>query len=705
MKTILILAILSICQIHSLYTQVPDKKTLDSLDNLVNVSHTADTTKLLALTKLYYYSAQKNAPSAFNYFNQIVELLSSSDEQFTDKTIMFLLSTVGEFADTDQLNRLYSTLSDKLPDTQSKVKLSNILAYKYSVEGIHDKAIVLVQKSIEQAENLKDKKTLVEAYLYAAFIHRNSVSQRATTIENYARAFDYFKKSLQYADTTNSDGYYATIIREIGNLYLSGLILDSALYYQKLAVEIGERNPNPNLIYTYHDIAYTYSVTGQNNIAKNYLTKAIVLAVEQGDDWALSNVYQMTSRVYLSENNTDSAIYFADAAFEIANKLNMKPLFQACYTIYNDIYYTTGDYKKAYEALAKANAYKDSIFGEESNKQIALLNIKFETTKKDKELIQNQARIKRQQFLIFSFIIGFSILIIFVVWLFRLYKRLHAVNSQLNVQNHQITEQNEAITKQRDLISGQNTQIMASIVYAQRIQKALLPSEKLFDKLFQEHLVVYQPRSIVSGDFYWIRQINNSILIAVADCTGHGVPGAFVSMLGISMLNDIARRHEVSLPNQALDVLRDEIKNALKQTGKESEQKDGMDIALCVIDTQTLKMNYAGAYNSVIIVRESELTELNADKQPIGIYLKERPFSCQEYQLQKGDMLYLYSDGYVDQFNNEAVKFKKKQFKELLLEIAKENAADQKRALNQSITQWKGEAQQTDDITVVGIRI
>lgn len=284
----------------------------------------------------------------------------------------------------------------------------------------------------------------------------------------------------------------------------------------------------------------------------------------------------------------------------------------------------------------------------------------------------------------------------------------------------EIENSRQEVEKQRDIAYKQKQEILDSIRYAQKIQEAVLPSNEYTEDLLHEHFIMYEPRDIVSGDFYWMKKLNNFITVVAADCTGHGVPGAFMSMLGSSFLNEIVTRRSLDNAGQILNRLRSKVKKSLHQEGKSGEQKDGMDIALIIIDIETLELQYAGAYNPLYIIRKNksqdnnedentpdyELIQLKADRQPIGIHILEKEFTNHSFQLQKDDCLYSFSDGYVDQFGGETgEKFKAKRFKELLLSVQGKSMDEQKRILEQNFIKWKRDIAQIDDVLVMGIKI
>ncbi len=272
---------------------------------------------------------------------------------------------------------------------------------------------------------------------------------------------------------------------------------------------------------------------------------------------------------------------------------------------------------------------------------------------------------------------------------------LQEAKNQLEINHHELEKS--------------HMQINSSVNYASRIQNAVLPIPETLNKLLPQHFIVYQPRSVVSGDFYWVNQISNKIIVTAVDCTGHGVPGALVSMLGMSFLNEIVPRLDAQSQLNAANILnnlRDKVKATLKQSDKIREQKEGMELALCIIDPANKKLQYAGAYNPLFLIRDNQLIETKGDRMPIGIYRKEKPFTSHDIDYQNEDMIYLASDGYIDQDSEEKDgSFSKKRFRELLVEINKKSMSNQREILISRLEEWKGNLPQRDDILVLGIRL
>ncbi len=267
------------------------------------------------------------------------------------------------------------------------------------------------------------------------------------------------------------------------------------------------------------------------------------------------------------------------------------------------------------------------------------------------------------------------------------------------------------------LVSEKSKEINDSINYAERIQRAVLPTQETISSLLPNNFILFKPRDVVSGDYYWITKFQNKTVVVVADCTGHGVPGAFMSMLGISLLNKLfADKDEISAA-KILNMLRDDVKKSLKQdesnyTNSENREnmqlvKDGMDMAIMIFDFDNQSMQFAGAYNPFYLVRNNELLHFKGDRMPVGIHIQEKDsFTNQDIDIQKGDIIYAFSDGYVDQMDVTGTKkFLTKNFKNLLLEINHLPMAEQKETLNTKIEEWKGDHAQIDDILVMGIKV
>jgi len=276
----------------------------------------------------------------------------------------------------------------------------------------------------------------------------------------------------------------------------------------------------------------------------------------------------------------------------------------------------------------------------------------------------------------------------------------------LEKANKEIQAQRDLATGQRDQIAAQKKEITDSIHYAERIQRSILPSSAKVKSRVADYFVLFKPRDIVSGDFFWSTEVGPNTILVAADCTGHGVPGAFMSMLGISFLNEIVNKNHILNADEILNQLRNHVIEALKQKGKEGEAKDGMDIALCVINEETGTLQFAGANNPLYFIRDNELESIRGDKMPVAIHLKMPPFTLHEIKIKKGDIFYIFSDGFADQFGGDAgKKFKYKPFRELLLSSHQKPMEEQEQILEKTFTDWKRDYEQIDDVVIMGFRI
>ncbi|MBI5219924.1 MAG: DUF4154 domain-containing protein [Bacteroidia bacterium] len=381
-----------------------------------------------------------------------------------------------------------------------------------------------------------------------------------------------------------------------------------------------------------------------------------------------------------------------------------------------------------------------------------------ERSKKQKDEISKQQReiaeqntilsksfeqIKKQQLALLFFIIVVVLILGLVFFIYRSYKtkkranlllqikndeisrqkeeieaqrdRLSELNEELLQQKEEITSQRDEIEKQRDEITLKNTEITSSIYYAHQIQQIVLPGNALMSSFFSDYFIFYKPKDIVSGDFYWSARVGEKILFAVADCTGHGVPGAIMSMLGIAFLQDIINKKEITCASVILDELRDKIIASLQQKGVAGENQDGMDIALCVWDQKQNEIQFAGANNPVYIVETGEspvstIRELRPDKMPAAIHLHMRPFTNHSIKIEKGNIVYLFSDGFADQFGGpRGKKYFIKNFCKLISDNSSKPLAEQKAVFENALHSWMNDYgvryEQTDDITIMGIKL
>lgn len=544
---------------------------------------------------------------------------------------------------------------------------------------------------------------------------------------NYRKALEYYNNALNiFKDTDNKNGI-ANCMMAIANVYTRIAYSEYTVKYKEnwedsilhipakeiekefarskdrysQALEIARAiGDTQNEMVVLVNLAQIAVYERQYNRATDYNLKALKTSQSLGLTYQVAVAYNGLGDVNYRKGNFPEAIENYGKGLRLALQSGHRELTRSIYQRLSQVYEKSGNAQEALKYHKLFVVVKDSIFSDESQKTLSLMQTRFETAKKEQAIkqlntetaLQNSV-IQRQKLMILTFVVGFLIIMVFVILLFKLYRKIKWNNKLLNEKNV--------------LISHQKQEITDSIRYASRIQTSVLPPLERFSKLLPNSFVLFLPRDIVSGDFYWITAIENRVIVVAADCTGHGVPGAFMSMLGVSFLDEIVSKESIFAPNCILDKLREHIKRTLSQTGKKDEQKDGMDIALCVIDTDARKVDYSGAYNPLYLVRDGELQEFKANKMPIGIHITDNePFTCTSVDYIPGDMFFIFSDGYADQFGGkDGKKFMSKPFKRLLTDVATLPAEEQRQRIFDAHKEWKGDHDQVDDILVIGFRL
>lgn len=574
--------------------------------------------------------------------------------------------------------------------------------------------------------------------------------------EQVQQQIEQYKQLISNSETSGDKTASAKYITKLGYLYWQIDAPSEAIkYFQKsiqLNIELGNKNAehvlysNLGLIYTAQEeydkaissfeksLDINKQMGNKEDMASDYLN--IALALEQQGYYAEAiNKASLALQKGLEINNLDIAKSCYGVLGECNEKLGHTKEASANYEKYNAL--TKQLQKKQMEAMAtKTKAAEEQVhtkekqlkntldtLGEvlEQNREMQLQN---ELLNKDNQLkAEQQARLKEQQARLEAtvkarrnqiFALGMFLALIVCVlgliyWQFREKKK---ANNLLREQKEEIERQKNETEVQRDIANRQTQKITDSIQYARRIQRAVLPPGDSFTSSFKDFFILYKPRDIVSGDFYWMTKKDDILILAVADCTGHGVPGAFMSMLGIAYLNEIVNKIAINKhistlnADDILNQLREMVISSLHQTGAVEEPKDGMDIALCIIDFEHKKLQFAGANNPLYLVRKGKLIQYDADKMPVSYHQKRNvPFTRHDVHLQPDDRLYLFSDGYVDQFGGDkGLKLLAKKFKELILQVHQRPMPEQEKFLEKAIKDWRGERPQLDDILVIGLR-
>lgn len=580
-----------------------------------------------------------------------------------------------------------------------KAKSLTVLAGYYHNRGIGDSAYVYYQQVQDYVSSREDSACLSIAYNNMAVIQMNS--------GNYSSCLELMLKSADVDQNLNDLSGATMSYMNVGAIYLILDSLDYAEKYlliaEKLAIQIDDKQQLSGI---YSNLGYLGLSIKDYEYARKYNQKSIEIAKLLGDDVALSTGYRNLAEVYVKKGMYLIAIEYDILGLEHAIKSNNPEKLKNSYFSLALSYEAIGDYKRAYENYKLSSNWEDTLVMLTNRENLLEVQEKYnsEKTEKENEILLQESQIKdleleknneellKSRIIIWSSIFG---LVLLVILAFTLYNR-----------NRIKQLANQALQDANDIINEKNKDITASIEYASKIQEALLPTREN-NHLFNDSFILLQPKDIVSGDFYWYARVDNIKIIAAVDCTGHGVPGAFMSMIGNTFLHEIVNEKRITEPGKILDELRKRVIRALSQEGEEGGRRDGMDMALCAIDEDAMTLEFAGANNPVYIAKNGEITEIKGDKQPVG-YMPEKmdPFTNHSVKIAKGDAVYIFSDGYADQFGGpKGKKFMYKRFKELILSIQQLPMESQLKSLDNTIIEWMGELEQLDDICVMGIRV
>ena len=564
-------------------------------------------------------------------------------------------------------------------------------------------------QALDIAEKNGKKSTVAGVYGDLSGLYRQYM-------KNYPKAIDYAQKALQIQKELNIQISVATSLVSIGNIYYDLDSTAKALTYFTRALRIVDSINKPEHLNMQADIENNigsgYTDLKKYDSAISYYNRALVIYDRKKDTDGMAMTYGNIGNVKNMQGNPEEGVKDAEASLQLARKMKNKDndVIAAAYSFLAEGYSDLGDYKKAYEYQTALVNFKDTVFSQNSSKQINEMQVKYDTDKKEKENQILELNNKKQKIISYAITVGLLLVIGLAFFIYRGYRDKHKAN--------------EALAEKNKIIEEKNKDILDSINYAKRIQQALLTSNEYMKEAMGEHFVLYKPRDVVSGDFYWCHNNRDKVIFAVADCTGHGVPGAFMSMIGISLLNEIIVENKITDAADILDSLRGTLLKTLQQKSQNTITRDGMDIALCVWDKAKDEIQYAGANNSMYLSRKrgsdvmaegtklkihnEHLYEVLPDKQPIGFMEEkmDKPFTSFKIKVEKGDVIYIGSDGYQDQFGGESnKKFTKKKYRELLASFNGSPLQGQREHLDTTLENWKNHNLQTDDICVVGVRI
>lgn len=654
----------------------------------------------------------------------------------------------------------------------SRLKVLNKLTWKLR-NSDPEQALNYALEAIKLGNQVNEPEELMKAYSFSGVVYRNlgiyteafdqyylalelakihnNIEQMGYSYINLAnlylyqeqhdRALENLYQAEPLANKLDDKKMQAYVALNKGRAFMSLGEKDSAIHELSICYNIRQAlNDQEGMAVSTKYIGDVYFIAQNFTKALDYYYKAAAISNPKTDKDLQADIYESKSRAFYHLSMYDSALYNGQRSVIIAKEIGSKLRIKNAYQILSDVHIHKRDFSKAVTYMQLVANYKDSLYNEQVSKKIASIEYSAEQIRKqseidllnrDKEL--NAKELHRQKILTYIALAVILVILVLVMFLFGAMRRIRRINNLLHAQkteisnkNAELNVRNEEIAAQRDNLAnlyeelGNKTedlslkqkQITDSIIYAKRIQNALFPSSDFITAHVQEFFVFNRPRDIVSGDFYWAKIKENYLFLAVADCTGHGVPGAFMSLLSISFLNEIVNKNTIFQDENVLDTdvilnrLRNRIKQALNQTGKTGEAKDGLDIALCRIDLNTMLMQYSGAHNPALIVRNDQQFVLRPDPMPIAIYIREDNFTSQTFQLQEKDALYLFTDGFADQIGGDkGRKYFLKNLKDLFLAMSSEPMSAQQERVESELREWMGPGmKQIDDILVAGFR-
>ncbi len=672
--------------------------------------------------------------SAFFYFDKSLKTFEAIGDKkgvaASYVNIGILRRNVGEIKESgdnyQKALEIYQEIGDDTGIAKTYLNLGNL----FKQQGDMKTALDYYYKSLKFFDNIGDKHSSAQLYQNIGIVY-GELDDSDKAIENFNNALNIFK------ETEDIKGI-AEVNNNLGNNYLDGGEYELAImYFEKSLKLFQEMGYTPMIANLYYNLGDANNKLKNYSKAKEYFDKSFEIYKTIGYAAGMAMCYNGFGEYYYNIGDYKKSSEFLEKAKELSLGADLRTLSDAVEWL-SKSYAKTGKYKEAYENHVLYKKFNDSLFNDNTDKAITALSMQYEFDKKEKireieekkkEALQAEQD-KRDKLIKIALSAGILLMLLIAVILIRNYRRkvkannllraqkeeiehqkieLEQRNEEIQAQRDEIEDKNVLITEQRDIALKQKQEITDSIQYAQRIQEAVLPDKQMFINDISDYFILFKPKDIVSGDFYWMTKVDGKLIVVAADCTGHGVPGAFMSMLGVTFLNEIVNKDRVLQANEILNRLRNKVIDSLHQ--KDRETKDGMDIALAVINPSENELQFAGAYNSMYMIpsnsEPSEIKKIAADRMPIGIHLKmDKEFTNHVIKYNKGDVVFMFSDGYMDQFGGEnGRKLKSKRFQELLLTIHEKPMKEQKKILDDFLTKWKGELEQLDDILVIGLKL
>ncbi|MES2284164.1 MAG: tetratricopeptide repeat protein [Bacteroidota bacterium] len=692
-------------------------RTIDSLLNVLKVLSSpspeirlvkgADTVQINTLNLLSrQYRNMDSIEQAFQYSQQAKDLAEKSGflkgEAIACANIGIIYERKGDYENA-LINHFKALKIRKEIGAKRGIAGSyNSIGVTYVKQGNYQKAMENYLNCLKIIEELGDKKAAGTIYSNVGNIYFNQ--------NNYEKALENYLTSLKIETEIGDKEGEALTYGNIGAAYQKQGKYNEALNSHLKCLQICEEiEDKQGIAVCYNNIGNLFEEQGDYKKALNNQLKSLEISEAISDIQLIAVIYGNIGNIYLKQENFEKALHYNHLALNILKKIGFKAGIKDAYSSLANLYEKKGDYKQAYSYRKLYSDIKDTLLNEQSSKQITEMNTKYDSEKKDKELIKKDAEINKQQaetekqnLQRNAFIIGFVLVLVLAFFIFRGYRQKQSANKLLEGKNI-------LIENQKQLVVEKNNKITESINYAKRIQQAILPSNELIKSFLPESFIFFRPKDIVSGDFYWFAERGNKLIIAVADCTGHGVPGAFMSMIGNTLLNEIVNVKNISKPDEILNQLNIGIVSLLHQNETASStQDDGMDITILAIDKENREIEFAGANHFSYLFNDSKCETLKGDVFSIGGMFGSMNvnFTSQKIKLVKDSTLYLFTDGFADQFGGiKNTKLLSSGFAKLLEGIQRVEMDQQLEKLTCGFENWKGNNKQLDDLLVVGIRL
>ncbi len=719
------------------FAQQPNsqKSKIDTLKDIIQ-SATNDTVIINAWIEwdnLIYL----NDPALDLVLNQKIDSLCSEnlnkqlDESliiFYKKSKSFALNNIGLFYyDTgDYLEsikyHLESLAIDKaLKNLKGLANSYMNIGNNYYIQGDFSKAIEYYNKSLLMQEKMDDKKGMANSYMNIGNIYQLQ--------KDYIKTIEYYNKSLEINHQIDDKVGLAGSLNNIGGAFKDqGDYQKAKEFYEQclvLRIEMGDKHGTATVL---SNLGSVYKSLDNFPKAMEFFSKSLAIKEEINDKLGTASTLKSIAGYYYKKGNYSKAIENAEKALKIALDLGVAlEIRDASHTLFKS-YKSTGDFKTALEMHELFLATRDSLDSEANQKAVIHQEYRYQYEKqaaadsvkaaeaakvKDAQLATQKAEAeknqleadkqKQQKKYMYA---GIGLLLIFGFFMWDRFRKSQKQNRIIEKQKTLAEIQKKEVENAHELLAEHHKEISDSIIYAKRIQDAIMPSIEDMNNALHQNFVLYLPKDVVAGDFFWMEQIEEVVYFAAADCTGHGVPGAMVSVICSNALNKSLLEDGIRDTGEILNRTREIVIERLARSGE--DVKDGMDISLCALNTKTNHLQWSGANNSLWILRNNTDTieEIKADKQPIGKYENQKPYSAHDFELNKGDLIYVYTDGYQDQFGGESnKKFKAQQLKSLIITNKNLSMEIQKEVLKTSFFDWKGLHEQIDDVCVIGVRI